>query len=497
LELFNEFINILQVHNLIYITVGVTTGIVIGAMPGLTAVMGVTILIPFTFGIEATKALLLLAGVYLGGIYGGSVSAILIRTPGTPAAAATVDDGFALSQEGKPRKALEMALWSSCTAGFISVIALIIAAPQLAKIALKFGPPEIFTLALFGLTIIGSISGENITKGLLAGFLGLFFSTIGLDEIRGLPRFVFGNRNLLGGITFIPALIGLFALSEVFRQVELIFSSKKEITGVEIEKAGLSIKEYFSYFSTILRGSIIGIIIGAIPGTGAAIASFLSYDSARRVSKEKEKYGKGSLDAIAASESANNGVTGATFIPLLTLGIPGDVVTAAMLGAFLLQGLIPGPHLFKENPEVVYGLMSGMLVANVIMLFVGTIIIRYFTRVILVPKTILMPIIGILCLAGSFAINNSVFDLSIAFFFGLIGYILPKFGFPVTPIVIAMILGPMAETGFRQSIIMSEGSWLIFITRPIAMFFIFLTILSILAVIFRNKNIKKKRLTEF
>jgi len=487
LFLFSGLINSLQFYNLIFIFLGVTTGIIIGALPGLTAVMGVSLLLPFTFGIDALKALLMLAGVYIGGIYGGSISAILIRAPGTPAAAATISDGYALTQSGKARQALEIALWSSCFAGFLSVIALIMVAPQLAKFALKFGPPEIFTLALFGLTIIASLSQKSLIRGLISGILGLFLATVGIDPIRGLPRYVFGVTNLLGGITFIPALIGLFALSEVFRQLEIIFLKKVALKAV-LEKKGLSIKKFFTYIPTIVRGSIIGIIVGAIPGTGAAIAAFLSYDSAKRVSKESQKYGNGSLEGIAAAESGNNGVTGATFIPLLTLGIPGDVVTAVILGSFLMQGIIPGPHLFKENPELVYGLMSGMLVGNIVLLIMGTIILKYFTKVVLIPKPILMPIVGVLCLAGSFAINNSVFDLGIVFVFGIIGYILPKLGFSVTPIVIGMILGPMAELGFRQSLIISEGNWFIFLNRPISIFFIFLTVFSLVMVILRNKK---------
>lgn len=464
--------------NIFTMIVAVTVGITIGALPGLTATMGVALALPFTFGMNPTTALLLLAGIYCGGIYGGSVTAILIRTPGTPASAATVLDGYPLARSGRAKEALDMALYASTFGGIVSVIALLVFAPQLAKFALKFGPPENFMLAMFGLTIIISISSGAISKGLLAGCLGLLISTVGIDPMYGTARFTFGVTNLLSGFSLVPSLIGLFAVSQVFEQVEGIFAIHEKVGDIKGGKS-LSIKEFFKHTVTMLKSSIIGIIIGALPGTGGAIASFLSYNEARRTSKDPDSFGKGNLDGIAASEAGNNGVTGATLIPLLTLGIPGDVTTAVMLGALLIQGLIPGPRLFQEHANIAYSLIFGMFAVNIIMLLVGIILAKPYSKVVEIPANLLVPIVAVLCIVGAFSINNSIFDVATILVLGIVGYILPKFEFPLTPMLLGIILGPMAETGLRQGLIMSNGSWMIFLTRPISLFFFLLSILFV------------------
>ncbi|MGD9156121.1 MAG: tripartite tricarboxylate transporter permease, partial [Bacillota bacterium] len=433
---------------------------IFGALPGLTATMGVALFLPLTFGMNPITGILMLLGIYCGGIYGGSITAILIKTPGTPASAATILDGYTMAQKGHGGKALQMALVASTIAGIFSALMLLFIAPQLARAALKFGPPEYFALAIFGLSIISSVCGNNVFKGMIAGILGMFVSMIGLDPIGGIPRLTFGYDYLAGGINLIPALIGLFAISEIFHKVSDQENKIEEAT--EFIHENLTLKEIFAHLKTILKSSAIGTFIGSIPGTGAAIASFLSYNEAKRVSKTPEKFGTGHLDGVAASEAGNNGVTGATLIPLLTLGIPGDTVTAILLGALMMQGLTPGPQLFKEHGTVVYTIMVGLICVNIFMYLQAKYFIKGFVRITQVPIRFLIPVLIILCVTGAYAVNNTLFDVKIMLAFGVVGYLLSRVDFPVTPMLLAIILGPMAEISIRQSMILSEGSYLIF-----------------------------------
>ena len=349
--LFHGMATVFEPMAFLTLVAGVLAGITIGALPGLTATMGVALLTPLTFNLPATTGLVMLCGVYCGAIYGGSISAILIRTPGTPASAATVFDGHALTRKGQAGKALGMSAIASFCGGMFSALALTFISPQLARIALSFGPPEYFAMGLFGLSIVSSISGNEVVKGLLAAAFGLVVSIVGLDLLTGYPRFAFGVPDLLNGISFIPVLIGLFAVAEVFIAAEATMATAK----MDAKIAGLlpTWKEIKGCAPTIFRGSIIGTLVGIIPAAGGDIASFVSYGSAKRVCKDGDKFGTGVLNGVAAPESANNGVTGGALIPLLTLGIPGDAVTAIFLGALMLQGLRPGPLLFTDHADVV------------------------------------------------------------------------------------------------------------------------------------------------
>jgi len=481
--------NLFGLINLLTITFGVIIGITIGALPGLTATMAVALMLPFTFGMNSTTGLLLLTGLYFGGIYGGSITAILINTPGTPAATATALDGYPLAKEGKALKALQMALYSSFIGGIISFFALLFFAPQLAKLALRFGPAEYFMLAIFGLTVIVSVSQASLIKGLISGSMGLFVAIIGLDPLEGVPRFCFENINFYGGIQLIPALIGLFAVSQIILSIEQFSNHKAEID-TSLKTEGLSLNEFFNSIKHIIKSSLIGVVIGAIPGTGGAIAAFIAYNQAKRSSKNPDQFGKGSLEGIAAAESANNGTTGATFIPLLTLGVPGDIITAVILGAFMMQGLTPGPMLFVNHGDIVYGLIIGILLVNIAMLIIGSLTIKIYAKVIDIPSNILIPIISVLCVIGAFSIRNSIFDVYCIIIFGIIGYILPKFGFPLAPILIAIILGPMAESNLRRALIISKGSYTIFLESPFAIFFFILIILSLLLPVINKRREK-------
>ncbi|MGV3000864.1 tripartite tricarboxylate transporter permease [Vibrio sp. E150_018] len=469
---------------------GVLGGIILGALPGLTATMGVAILLPFTFGMEPTAALVMLIGVYIGGIYGGSIAAILLKTPGTPASAASVLDGYTMSSNGQAARALSISAIASFVGGLISTIVLIAISPLLAKFALKFNAPEYFALALFGLTIIASVSSQNILKGLLAGGIGLLISTVGLDPISSVPRFTFGVMDLYSGVNVIPVLIGLFALSEALNQIEKILS-EKQIKPPKFDRKLLSKKDLKEMMPTAVKSGLMGTTIGSVPGAGADISAFVCYNEAKRSSKNPDEFGKGSVKGLAAAEAGNNGVTGGSLVPLLTLGVPGDAVAAVLLGALIIQGLTPGPLLFAQSPEVVYGVFSSMLVANIVMLIVGLLGIRFFCRIIEVPKILMIPIIIFLSIVGAYAINNSMFDIGIAIGFGALGFILGKLDIPSSPILLAIILGPMAETNLRKSLLMYDNSWSFLYDRPIALAFIVLAVLSVYSTMKMKKRANK------
>lgn len=483
--------------NLFVLFAGMVVGITIGAMPGLTATMGVALALPLTFAMEPVTSLVLLIAIYCGGIYGGSITAILMRTPGTPAAAATAIDGFELAKQGKGKKALDMALWASVFGGIMAFFALLFIAPQLARFALKFGPPELACLALFGLTIIISMSTGSLIKGLISGCLGVAMSFVGIDSIESCVRFSFGNADLMNGLRLVPCMIGMFAMSQVFTQFEEQFANAGKPATKLVAGESLTFKEFFGETFNMIRGSIIGILVGAMPGTGSAIASFLNYNEAKRTSKDRENIGKGSLSGVCASEVANNAVTGAAFIPLLTLGIPGDVTTAVVLGALMMQGLIPGTALFTEHQEFVYPTMLAFLFANIAMGICGMLLIRVFARIVEIPGKCLTPIVCALCVIGSFAINNSFFDVTVMIVCAFVGYLLPKIGFPTVPILIGFILGPIFEKNFRNALIMSKGSYAIFVTRPIAVFFLVVAAIFLTMSIVRNhKQAKARQETE-
>lgn len=467
---------------------GVVGGIVLGALPGLTATMGVAILLPFTFGMEPTAALVMLIGVYIGGIYGGSIAAILLKTPGTPASAATVLDGHTLAAKGQAARALSISAVASFTGGLISTIVLIAIAPLLANFALRFNAPEYFALALFGLTIIASVSSQNILKGLLAGTIGLLISTVGLDPISSVPRFTFGVMDLYSGINVIPVLIGLFALSEAINQIEKILKEKKAEVP-KFDQKLLSKKDLKEMMPTAVKSGVMGTTIGSVPGAGADISAFVCYNEAKRSAKNPDEFGKGSVRGLAAAEAGNNGVTGGSLVPLLTLGVPGDAVAAVLLGALIVQGLTPGPLLFAHSPEVVYGVFSSMLVANVVMLLVGLLGIRFFCRIIEVPKILMIPVILFLSVVGAYAINNSMFDVGIAIAFGILGFVLGKLEIPSSPILLAIILGPMAETNLRKALLMYDNSWSFLYERPIALAFVLLAVFSV----YSTMKMKKKQ----
>jgi putative tricarboxylic transport membrane protein len=492
MNLFVEgLMNALQWQVLLTLVVGTILGIAIGALPGLTSTMGVAVILPVTFGMEPIPGILLLIGVYFGSVYGGSLTAILLNTPGTPASAATAIDGYAMAKKGLAHKALTISTLSSSIGGVLSVIVLILVAPQLANFSLKFSAPETFALAVFGLSIISSLAGKSIVKGIITGFIGLLIATIGLDPMVGIPRFTFDKIELTSGVNFIPVMIGLFAASEAFKSMEDIFSTRK--LTIKVEKVKLKWSEFKGLIATILRSSGIGTFIGMIPGAGADIAAFVAYNEAKRFSKDKQEFGKGDMRGVAAPESANNSVTGGAMIPLLTLGIPGDAVTAVLLGALMVQGIQPGPMLFETNGPIVYTLFMGMLIANLLILIIGLPGIRLFTKILLVPKNVLTPIIIVLCVVGSYSLGNSYFDVVVMFIAGVIGYFMQRYDFPASPLILGLILGPMMESNLRRSLVMSEGDVSIFFTRPISAVFLTIAIITLLSPLITRKFMKTEK----
>ena len=469
---------------LLFATFGVMLGIVIGALPGLTATMGVAILLPFTYGMEPVSGLLMICGVFFGAVYGGSITAILLKIPGTPAAAATAIDGYELTKQGKAGLALSAATFSSFSGGTLSIIVLMFLSPVLASWALKFSASESFALATFGLSIIASISGESLIKGLIAGVGGLLIATIGLDPMGGFPRFTGGFVELMN-VPFIPVMIGLFAASEAFRSME---QNQQIRQGAKVAIGSLLLpwQTLRRIALTILRSSGLGVFIGMIPGAGADIAAFVAYNETRRFSKTPENFGKGEIKAVASCEAGANGCTGGALLPMLTLGIPGDAVTAIMLGALTLQGMQPGPLMFTDHGDMVYTLFVGMIFCYFMLLVLGLLSLKVIGNVVKIPGNILTPMILALCVVGTYALNNSLFDVGIMLIAGVVGYFMQKGGYPASPVVLALIMGPMAESNFRRALSLSGGSLDFLYTRPITLALLTLAAFTLLTPIIRK-----------
>jgi putative tricarboxylic transport membrane protein len=465
---------------------GMFVGIIFGALPGLTAVMAVALLMPLTFFMPLNIGLPMLLAVYCGGIYGGSITACLIRTPGTPASAATTLDGYPMAQKGKPGEALSTAVLASWFGGIFSVICLTFFAPILGKAALAFGPIEYSALILVGIILIGYLSGKSMVKSLIAATLGFLIASIGLDPVMGLPRFHFGNVNLYSGISITPAVIGLFAFCEVFNMIKKINEQEAEVKIDNIKY--INLRKFFGCTKNLIKSSIIGTIIGAIPAVGSSTAGWLAYGEEKRSSKHPELFGTGIVDGIVAVESSNNAVTGGALIPLLSLGIPGDPVTAILLGGLIIQGIRPGPEFFIKSMDTAYIIFAAMFLANFLMLFFGLAGVKFFANALKISKSILVVAIFILSIVGCYAINNSIFDVKIAVVLGIVAYILENWEIPIPPIVLALVLAPMFEQNLRRALIMTDGSIIPFFTSPIAIGFYLFSILLLYGLVKKSKK---------
>lgn len=485
----------LHFENIMMSFIGVVAGVFIGCLPGLTSVMGVALLIPVTFGMDPVAGLAMLGGVYCASTYGGAISAILLNIPGTPSACVTTMDGYPLALKGESGRAISMATLGSCFGGLFSTFILLFIAPPLAKISLLFSAHEYFLLSLLGITIIASFSDESVIKGLMAGTLGLFMSVVGMHPMTGFMRFTGGMAFLVDGIPLVVALIGFFSLPEVLNMVADKSNDRKGIlayTGNPLRY----FKEILSHWSVIIKSSVIGTVIGIIPGAGTDIAAFLAYNEAQRASKEKELFGKGAIEGVIASETANNAVVGGSLVPLLTLGIPGNAVSAIFLGALLIQGLRPGFELFQNTPEIAYGFICSMFVANILFVPVGFIIARYAYKLLKTPVSLLAPTIMAFAVIGSYAIRNNMEDLWLMLVMGLVGYLMQYFSVPVAPMVLGLVLGAMSEGELARAYALSNDSFIMlmkdFFTRPICIILIILSTFSIWQGIKKSLDLQKK-----
>ena len=480
MEFFSEgIVAALHPSTLLFTTAGVVLGLVISAMPGLTVSMAVVLLLPFTFYLESGPSLGLMLGVFVGGMAGGAISAILINIPGNPASVITNVDGYPMTRKGRADLALGIAFLSSVLGGLFGLLFLMLVAPQLAEFALLFGAPEQAMLVLLGLTLVAGFSEGALIRGLVSAGIGLAVATVGLDPISGSPRYTFDTVIFQQGISFIPVMIGMFAIPVAIRCLGRNSADTPAVANLAVHPlVGIveAIGKLKILIGCIVRSSAIGAIIGAIPGTGSAIAATLGYQYAERFSKNRETpFGEGHPEGVSAPEAANSALTGGALIPMLILGIPGDPVTAVMLGALIIQGLTPGPLLFQNSPEVVYGLFGSYGVALVVLLAVAFVGIPFFVRAVRIPVRILMPMIVLLCVIGSYALKNSVLDVWIMLFFGILAFFMQKWNYPILPLLLALILGPILEEQFRMSLVIGLGDPFIFFKKPISLAFILLT----------------------
>ena len=472
-------------ENLFFCFVGTLIGTLIGVLPGIGPTTGVAILIPITFGMNGTTAIITMCGVYYGAMYGGSTTSILLNVPGESSSVMTTLDGYQMAKNGRPGPALGMAALSSFIAGTFAVLMLTLIAPVLAGYAVSFGPPEYFALTFMGLTMVTSLGGDSPLKGLISGVLGLIVACVGIDAQSGVARFTFDNMYLLDGVGFIGMAVGLFAASEVLVNIEQ--PMQQIFTKAKLNFLSLfpNLQDWKDSIGAIWRGSVIGFFVGVLPGAGATIASFMTYAVEKKLSSHPERFGTGVIEGVAAPEGANNSAAGGAMVPLLTLGIPGSGTTAVLLGALLIHGLRPGPMLFSTHPDFVWGLIASMYIGNIMLVILNMPLIGVWVRLLKVPYKILMPLIITISAVGVFATDNNIFDMWVMFVFGFVGYLMRKLDYPPAPMVLALVLGPMVEMSLRQSLTISHGDMAIFFTRPISATLAVLAILSLFAPVFR------------
>lgn len=480
MELLNNLIMgfsiLANLMTVVYSLIGVVCGVIIGALPGLGPSVGIAVLLPMCYGLDAVCALCMLCGIYYGAMYGGSITAILINTPGDSAAIMTTLDGYPLARKGQAGKALGMSCLASVIGGTLSVILFMTLAPVVSRFATRFGPSEYFALMLLGLTSIAGMTGKSAAKGFLAAFIGLFVSGIGIDLVFGTTKFVFGNVNLYSGIDFVPVAMGLFGIAEIV--------CNYTDNNLTVDKESLKIKnllpdrqEWKLSLPHIGRGTILGFIVGMLPGAGATIASFLSYDMAKRTSPRKEQFGTGVVEGVAAPECANNAASMGAMVPMLTLGVPGSGATAIMMGALMMLGISPGPSFFVKEADIAWGLVASMYLGNIILVLIGLGALSLFVRILNVKTTTLNALIFAFILMGAYALENSMFTVGVTLFFGVLGYFFKKLKVPAAPMVLALVLGAITETNLRQALIIDDNNFLAVITHPISFVIIIVAVL--------------------
>ena len=452
--------------NLLHCFIGVFIGTLIGVLPGIGPVGAISLLLPITLHTSPVGAVIMLSGIYYGSMYGGSTTSNLLNIPGEAASVVTCMDGYQMARRGRAGPALGIAAFGSFIGGTISIVGLMIIAPPLAEAALNFGPPEYFSLMILGMTLLIYLTSGSIPKALMMGVLGLILGVIGIDPISGAQRFTFNVLELSDGIGLVPLVMGLFGISEVLLNVEQ--DLKREIFQTKIRGLLPNLQDWRESAGPIARGSVLGFFLGVLPGGGALISSFVAYAMEKRISRTPEKFGQGAIEGVAGPETANNAATGGAFIPLLTLGIPANVVMAMLLGALMIHGMQPGPMLLQNHPKLFWGVVTSMYVGNGLLLLLNLPLIGLWVQVLKVPYRILFPLILLFCMIGSYSINCSHIDMLIMLVFGIVGYLMKKFDYEGAPLVLAYVLGPMLEMALRQSLTMANGSFSIFVTRPIS-----------------------------
>jgi len=493
-DLLHALPNVLEWTNFAAVVIGVIAGIIVGAMPGLSATMAISVLVPFTFGLEPLVALGLMAGIYNGAMYGGAIPAVLLRIPGTPAAVATTFDGYPMAQKGEGGFALQVAVISSAIGGIASAFALMLLAPPLSKVTLLFGPSEVFWVAVFGLASIIFLLGGNPVKGLISAFFGVFVSVIGSDPIYGNDRFTFGQLEILDGIHIVILLVGLYALPPV---IDLLETPLK--TGVDNSKLGTesiwkALPRMKGYWKTWLRGSAIGIWIGILPGAGGSMAAFMSYNEARRSSTNPDAWGEGEPEGVAAAEVANNADTASALIPALTMGLPGTAVAAVMLGGLLVHGLQPGPMLFRENPDIVFGFMWQFLFGAILLVLLGgSLATNSFAHLLNLPRPLLGSVIIVLMLIGVYSIHGRMFDVYLMLGFGAIGWVMDRLKFPLPPVVLGLILGGFAEENLRLALRIGRGDPMILFQNTTSLILVVLTIAVVIGPTLKKRFINSRK----
>ena len=460
------FTQLAEPISIVLLVGGIVVGLIIGILPGLGPPIAIALALPFTFYLDTVPSLLLLLGIYSAAIYGGSISAIAVGIPGTGAAIATVQDGHKMFKNGRGGDALGLSLTGSIIGGLVSVVCLALISPLLAELAVKFGPREYLAISVFGLVVVVRVAGDSLAKGLVVGGLGIFLTTWGLDELNGTERYTFGSYHLYEGLPLVPFLVGLFAMSEV------LIGAERALRKIEFTQASLtvrlpSLKTLGKMKDLILRSSIIGTVIGIIPGEGAAVGAFFAYSEAKRRSSDPRKFGTGIPEGIVAPEAANNATVGGALVPTLTLGVPGSPAAAVLLGAFLIHGLAPGPRLFSERPDLMYSIFIGLFIINILMMFIGLAAIRFAARLIMVPTAVIVPTVMLLSFVGIYSVSNSFFNVGVLLGAGILGYVVRKLGYSIAPLSIGFVLGPILENSLRQSLTIADGSVTEFFNTPI------------------------------
>jgi putative tricarboxylic transport membrane protein len=478
-HLFLGFSVALQPTNLMYCFFGVLIGTLVGVLPGLGPVAAMSLLLPATFHTTPVASIIMLAGIYYGSQYGGSTTSILVNIPGEASSVMTCLDGYQMARKGRAGAALGVAAFGSFIAGTVGIIGMVLISPPLVDLALKFGPPEYFSLMVLGLTVLTFMSSASMIRALMMAAFGLLLGTMGLDNISGLARFTFHIPEMMDGVGLVPVVMGLFGISEVLLNIELTI--KQEVFTTKVKGLLPTLEDWARSIWSILRGTVIGFFLGILPGGGAVIASFVSYAVEKRVSKHPEQFGQGAIEGVAAPESANNAAAQGAFIPLMTMGIPANAVMALLLGALVIHGVTPGPLLLTEHPDLFWGVVASMYIGNAMLLALNLPLIGMWVKLLKVPYPILFPLIILFCLIGCYTINNSPTDLLIMLVFGGIGWFMKKLSLEAAPLILAFVLGPMLETALRQSLIKSQGNFLVFFTRPISAMFLIIAITLLVA----------------